>query len=79
MDGGRLSHLDSVNDYPEQREALNQMLPEVTAFYSKIPLDAEIWAVLKSFSESAAVSELSPVQQRFIEETCSEFKLSVLI
>lgn len=73
---GRLSHLDSVNDNPEQREAMNKMLPAVTAFYSKIPLDAEIWAVLKAFSESDAVAELSPVQQRFIEETCSDFKLS---
>ena len=28
----RLNHLDSVCDNPAQREALNQMLPEVTDF-----------------------------------------------
>lgn len=70
---GRLSHLDSVDDNSEQRAAMNTMLPQVSAFYSQICLDAEIWASLKAFSESLAVKELSVVKQRFIEETCADF------
>ncbi|WP_018970244.1 M3 family metallopeptidase [Rubritalea marina] len=73
---GRLSHLDSVDDNPAQREAMNKMLPEVTAFSSKIPLDSAIWKVLKAYAESGAVSEQSEVRQRFIEETCADFRLS---
>lgn len=70
---GRLSHLDSVCDSKEQRAALNEMLPQVSAFYSSIPLDAAIWKSLKTFAESGAVKELSPVKQRLVEETCADF------
>ncbi|PQJ28436.1 M3 family metallopeptidase [Rubritalea profundi] len=70
---GRLSHLDSVDDNPEQRVAMNAMLSQVSAFYSQIALDAKIWASLKAFSESAAAEALSSVKQRFIEETCADF------
>jgi oligopeptidase A len=70
---GRLSHLDSVDDNPEQRAGMNAMLPKVSAFYSQICLDAEIWKALKSFADSPAVKELSAVKQRFVEETCADF------
>lgn len=70
---GRLSHLDSVDDNPEQRAAMNAMLPMVSAFYSKIALDSNIWASLKAFSESPAAQQLSPVKQRFVQETCVDF------
>ena len=64
---GRLQHLDSVGDYPEQREALNKMLPEVSDFHSSIPLNAELWSMLHAFGDSAAVEELDPVRRRFVE------------
>lgn len=70
---GRLSHLDSVDDNPEQRAAMNAMLPEVSAFYSQISLDSQIWAALKAFTESAELKTLSAVKQRFVEETCFDF------
>lgn len=73
---GRLNHLDSVSDSPEQREALNKMLPDVTEFYSSIALNDRLWSVLKSFGESAAVKSLDPIVQRHIEETLADFRQS---
>jgi oligopeptidase A len=73
---GRLNHLDSVSDSPPQREALNKMLPEVTDFYSSIALNDRLWAVLKSFGESAAVKSLAAVEQRHIDETLADFRQS---
>lgn len=70
---GRLNHLDSVNDHPAQREALNKMLPEVTEFFSSIPLNAELWSILRAFGESAQANELDPVRKRFLDETLEEF------
>lgn len=70
---GRLTHLDSVDDNPEQRAAMNAMLPLVSAFYSKIALDDKIWASLKAFADSPAAEQLTPIQKRFIEETCADF------
>ncbi len=49
---GRLNHLDAVRNNDSQREVLNKMLPAVSAFSASIPLNAELWAVLKEFAES---------------------------
>lgn len=73
---GRLQHLDSVCDNPAQREALNKMLPAVSEFFASIPLNAELWKVLKAFGESEAVAELGPIHQRFVQETMEDFRES---
>lgn len=70
---GRLNHLDSVSDNPEQREGLGKMLPAVSEFYSGIALNADLWNVLRTFAESDAVANLTPIQQRFVSETCADF------
>ena len=70
---GRLNHLDSVRDEPAQREALNQMLPEVSDFYSSVPLNPRLWAILRAFGQSAAADELDPVRRRHVEETMLDF------
>ena len=71
---GRLNHLDSVRNSPEQREALNEMLPVVSAFSAGIPLNAKLWRVLKAFADSPAAADLDPIQARFIEETRADFQ-----
>tara|TARA_B110000003_G_scaffold148136_1_gene149187 strand:+ start:60277 stop:62313 length:2037 start_codon:yes stop_codon:yes gene_type:complete len=71
---GRVNHLDSVANSDELREALNEMLPIVSEFSSSISLDDSLWKVLKSYSESDAVTTLTEIQQRFVEETCKDFK-----
>jgi oligopeptidase A len=73
---GRLNHLDSVSDNPAQREALGKMLPEVTDFYSSLALNDRLWSVIKSAGERAEIATLSPVQQRFVEETLADFRNS---
>jgi len=70
---GRLNHLDSVSNSEDQRVALNAALPQVSAFYSAIPLDDALWAKLKAFSESSEAKGLDATRQRFVEETCASF------
>ena len=71
---GRLSHLDAVNDNPAQREALGKMLPAVTDFHSSLALNARLWKIIKAVGESAEIATLSPVKQRFVEETLTDFR-----
>ena len=71
---GRLQHLDAVNDNPAQREALNKMLPEVSDFYSSIPLNARLWQVIENVAASPEIAQLTPVQQRFVGETLADFR-----
>ncbi|MEO7599477.1 MAG: M3 family peptidase, partial [Opitutus sp.] len=71
---GKVTHLQSVADSPELRAAHNVMLPRVSAFYSRIPLNAELWQRLKAFAESKAAGELTRIQQRFFNETVADFR-----
>ena len=71
---GLVSHLDSVCNSPEFREAHNAMLPKVSEFYSAIPLNNELWEVLKAYGESDAIEALSPTKQRYIRETMADFR-----
>ena len=73
---GRLNHLDSVCDIDGLREELNKMLPEVSAFYSSIALDADIWASLKAFRDSDTANSLTDLEKRFVTETCVDFVAS---
>lgn len=70
---GRLMHLDAVNDHEAQREAIREMLPKVSEFFSSIPLNGELWKVLKCYAESEDREQLSAVKQRFVAETVADF------
>jgi len=71
---GLVTHWQSVADSPALREAHNAMLPQVSAFYSSIPLNAELWRRLKAFSCSDASSEVQGIERRLMEETLSDFR-----
>ncbi|MFW5882878.1 MAG: M3 family metallopeptidase [Verrucomicrobiota bacterium] len=73
---GLVNHLDSVRNEEALRAALNRALPQVTAFYARIPLNDKLWRVLKRFAESAEAKELSGARRRFLEETVDNFKLA---
>jgi oligopeptidase A len=71
---GRVTHLQSVADSPALREAHNQMLPEVSAFYARIPLNAALWERLRAFAATAEAEKLAGVSRRFLEETLADFR-----
>ncbi len=73
---GRLNHLDSVSDNPKQREALNNLLPEVTEFYSSLSLNPRLFNVLNTVAESDIPKGLTDIQNRHIDETIEDFKNS---
>ncbi len=71
---GKVTHLQSVADSPELRSAHNAMLPKVSAFYARIPLNAELWQRLKAAEATAEARELTGVRRRFVDETMAEFR-----
>ena len=71
---GLVSHLDSVNNSPELRDAHNAMLPKVSEFFAGIPLNEALWKTLKAFGESIGTDQLSPTKQRYVHETLADFR-----
>ena len=71
---GRVTHLTSVNDHPELRQAHRRALPGVSAFFSAIPLNPALYRKLKNFRESSAFANLQTIEKRFVEETLTDFE-----
>ena len=73
---GLVGHLDSVCNSDPLREAQNTMLPKVSEFFAKIPLNAGLWKRVKSYSETDEANSLSPTKRRFLDETITDFRNS---
>ena len=73
----KVNHLDSVNDHPELRKAHKQVLPKVSAYFSAIPLNQNLYRKLKNFRATGACSALDDVEKRFVGETLKDFEAAV--
>ncbi len=71
---GKVTHLQSVADSPALREAHNRMLPEVSAFLARIPLNADLWQRLRTCAESDDGRAKTGIHRRFIDETVADFR-----
>lgn len=70
---GVVGHLESVATSDALREAYNAVLPEVSAFYSSIPLHAGLYAALREAAAAEGPS-LSPTRRRHLDKTLDEFR-----
>ena len=71
---GVVRHLESVATYPALRAALNAVQPEVSAFYSGIPLNAELWQGIKSFAATPEGKAVTGERRRFLDKTIESFR-----
>jgi oligopeptidase A len=71
---GVVRHLESVATYPELRAVFNAVQPEVSAFYSGIPLHEGLWNSLKKFSTTAEGGRLTGARRRFLVKTMDAFR-----
>ncbi len=71
---GKVTHLQAVSDSPALREAHNAVLPAVSAFYARIPLNAALWVRLKAGAESPSGRAAEGVWARLREETLRDFR-----
>jgi len=70
----KVTHLMSVADAAPLRDAHNAMLPKVSAFFAKIPLNAEVWLRLKAAAGLPAVVALQGEHRRLVDETMADFR-----
>jgi oligopeptidase A len=67
-------HLESVATYPELREVYNAVQPEVSAFYSGIPLHTGLWQAIRSYSATGEARALDGTRRRFLTKTIDTFR-----
>jgi len=67
-------HLLSVAETKELREAFNAVLPEIAAFWSRLPLNEGLWNRLKAFAETLEARNLEGIRARHLEKTLREFR-----
>jgi len=67
-------HLESVATYPEFRAAFNAVQPEVSAFYSGIPLNHELWQGIKAFAATPEGKAVTGERRRFLDKTIDTFR-----
>ena len=67
-------HLESVATCPALREAHNAVQPEVSAFYSGIPLHAGLWQAIRSYAATDEAGALAGTRRRFLTKTMDNFR-----
>lgn len=71
-----VSHLNSVVDTPELRAVYNELMPEITIFFTEIGQDIELYNRFKIIKNSAEFDTLSPAQQTKLNHDLRDFVLS---
>ncbi|WP_019272780.1 M3 family metallopeptidase [Neisseria lactamica] len=73
---GVVSHLNSVVDTPELRAVYNELMPEMTVFFTEIGQDIELYNRFKTIKNSPEFDTLSPAQQTKLNHDLRDFVLS---
>lgn len=63
-------HLECVSNSPELREAIQTIEPELSAFYSSIPLNPNLWTAIQAVSPDGLV----PIEKRFLTKQVDAFR-----
>ena len=71
---GKVTHLAAVADSPELRTAHNAMLPLVSAFFARIPLQPGLWLRLQAAAAHPSAAALRGEHRRLLGETLADFR-----
>ncbi|HEX6038158.1 M3 family metallopeptidase [Longimicrobium sp.] len=69
-----VSHLMAVMNTPELRQEYETVLPELSAFYARMPLNPELWAAIKAYAGTDEARALTGVRQRHLTKLVRSFE-----
>jgi oligopeptidase A len=67
-------NLEAVATTPELRAAYNAVQPEISAFYSSLPLNEPLWNLVKAYAATAESKTLVGTRRRFLKKTVDDFR-----
>lgn len=68
------SHLLAVRETMPLRNAYNAVLPEISAFWTRLGLHEGLWRQVKAFAATDEAEALDPLRRRHLEKTLLEFR-----
>jgi oligopeptidase A len=68
------SHLVSVGETPDLREAYNEVLPELSTFLSRLPLNQALWERIRAYAATDDAGRLEGLRRRHLDKTLQEFR-----
>ncbi len=71
---GPIMPLLAVAETPELRKAYNEVLPDITRFWSRLPLNDELWNQVKAFAKTSEAGELEGIRARHLQKTLRDFR-----
>ena len=71
----QVSHMNAVINSPELREAYNDNLPKLTAFYADLSQDERLYARFRALHASAEFATLNTAQRKIVENELRDFRL----
>ncbi|BBO99447.1 M3 family metallopeptidase [Sulfuriferula nivalis] len=72
---GPVSHLNSVMNTDELREAYNENLPKITQYYAEMAQNLSLYEKYKNLKESEAFGSMSISQKKIIANELRDFRL----
>ncbi len=69
-----VGHLLAVNETRPLRDAYNAVLPEISAFWTRLPLDGALWARVKAFAATDEAKRLEGIRRRHLDKTLLQFR-----
>ncbi len=72
---GVVGHLHSVNDVPAWREAYNEMLPEVSRFYTELGQNLKLFDKYRALKASPEYATLNAEQKKIVDNEIRDFRL----
>ena len=69
-----VTHLLSVAETPELRTAFNEVLSEITEFWTRVTLNERLWNRIKALSETEEAGALLPIEKRHLDTTLRDFR-----
>ena len=73
---GVVAHLNSVVDTPDLRAVYNELMPEITVFFTEIGQDIALYERFKAIKNAPEYAQLSPAQQTKLAHDLRGFVLS---
>ena len=73
---GFVNYINNVSTTPDLRKAIDQTLPETSAFHSSMALDSGIYSKVREYSQTPEAKALTGARKRLLELTLKRFRRS---